>query len=290
MRCREGESHAKVAQMGSHRGRSKPQIPSLKHGLLFSLYGIASFHLCVIEYSNFCHLSANHYFLEPCSEKRSYSVLSTKTPEFIISSYIGGCMVEIKLTDVLLPSETIEVKHFNMLRVPSPRWGIILWSSSSPSLCLHRHQYSLAQEQGIFQGTPELPSSHRWTVWAGPEKGWFDGSSSGCSRLFGRATWMQCSPGTARAQSLPLPCSLSPELGENDAWALEESLEQACECMWLLFNLQSILSIRLLLHSIFAFSLVISTSLKLCKSMICTPFFMLGNQGLQFAIWRIEKK
>lgn len=128
MRCREGESHAKVAQMGSHRGRSKPQIPSLKHGLLFSLYGIASFHLCVIEYSNFCHLSANHYFLEPCSEKRSYSVLSTKTPEFIISSYIGGCMVEIKLTDVLLPSETIEVKHFNMLRVPSPRWGIILWS------------------------------------------------------------------------------------------------------------------------------------------------------------------
>lgn len=71
---------------------------------LSSLHCIVSLHLVSSNIIT-THFPASHYFLEPCSEIRGCSILFTETLEFIISSCIWDCMVEIKLRDVLLPQK-----------------------------------------------------------------------------------------------------------------------------------------------------------------------------------------
>lgn len=60
------------------------------------------------------------------------------------------------------------------------------------------------------KGTAESPVSRRCIVLVLPERGWPYGPSSGCSRLFGKAPGMRCSPEAARVQLLAL---LVPQVG-----------------------------------------------------------------------------
>lgn len=69
---------------------------------------------------------------------------------------------------------------------------------------------------------------------------------------------------------------------------LEKALSKHSEWLWLILNSQSypfnFFDIA------FLFFHLSSLSLKLWKHMICAPLFMFGMRGLQFAIWKVEKK
>ena len=147
--------------------------------------------------------------------------------------------------------------------------------------------FSIVTSNPWLKNRKYLPASHRCTVWVRPGQGWLHGPSSGCSRLFGRTSWMRCSPEAARAQLLALP---TPWVLNLVRWRMshEKALSTHSEYVWLLFNLQPVLSIWLLWYSIFTFSLVISVS-EIVRTQDLCPLFLSWNKGLQFLIWKIEK-
>lgn len=91
-------------------GRIKPQMSNFMNVFFILTIYIVSSHVVSLNIITSIIFLNIHCFLEPCSEKRSCSVLSTETLGFTTSFCIAGSMVEIKLRDVLLYQKTITVK------------------------------------------------------------------------------------------------------------------------------------------------------------------------------------